>query len=149
MICNKLGTFISLCAPIAVTGAIIVGCAGKSSNTSNPVGTPGPNTMSVTVNGSLCGPASDQYANEPCGSVTICVPGTSNCQTISNLLIDTGSSGLRVFSSVVTLPLTTVSSGSGTLAECVAFGDGSTMWGPIATAAVQMGGEPAVNVPIQ
>lgn len=32
-------------------------------------------------------------------SVTVCVPGTSNCVTIDNVQVDTGSQGLRVLAS--------------------------------------------------
>ena len=37
--------------------------------------------------------------NTPYVSVQICQPGSSKCQTISNVLLDTGSTGLRIFSS--------------------------------------------------
>ena len=37
--------------------------------------------------------------NELCASVTICQPGTGNCQTVSDVLVDIGSVGLRVFES--------------------------------------------------
>jgi hypothetical protein len=38
-------------------------------------------------------------------SVTICVPGQSSCQTIGGVLVDTGSSGLRLLGSAVSLTL--------------------------------------------
>src|SRR4051794_14396704 len=63
------------------------------------------NTMPVTVG---CG-----YQNEPCVSVTICEPGTSNCQTIPNVLLDTGSYGLRLFSCSVGLTLSHETDASG------------------------------------
>jgi hypothetical protein len=105
------------------------------------------NILPVTVNGSLC--ASGSYLNKPCVSVTICSPGTSTCQTINDILLDTGSYGLRLFNQVVTVPLTQVTVPAGNLAECVKFGDGSSLWGPVQTADVVLGGEPAVSVPIQ
>lgn len=88
------------------------------------------------------------YINEPCVSVTICSPGTNNCQTIPNVLLDTGSYGLRLFSSVVNssaVPLAQI----GNLYECAQFADGSALWGPVKTADVVMGGERASNVPIE
>lgn len=111
---------------------------------------PGGNVMTVTVNGSLCGPASNQYNNEPCTSVTLCQAGTSNCQTIDDLLVDTGSFGLRIFSSAITVPMTPEKTASGgTLAECINYGDGSSQWGPVETVDVILGQEPAVAMPIQ
>jgi hypothetical protein len=107
------------------------------------------NEMEVTVNGSLCGPPGEQYANEPCVSVTICQPGTTNCQTINNILLDTGSYGLRVFSSLVTIPLNPITQGSSQVAECMTFGDGSSEWGPLVFADVRLGGEVASRVPIE
>jgi hypothetical protein len=106
------------------------------------------NVMPVTVNGSLC--SSGSYFNKPCTSVTVCTPGTSTCQVVTDLLLDTGSYGLRIFKQAlgsVTLPQ--VSNGSGALAECVQFGDGSSDWGPVRMADVILGNEPAVQVPIQ
>lgn len=99
------------------------------------------NAMHVTVNGSLCG--TKQYINQPCVSVTV------NGQVINNILLDTGSFGLRVFKSVLKTSLTQVKADDGKdLAECVQFGDGSSQWGPVMLASVQLGGESPVDVPI-
>lgn len=121
---------------------------GPTTNVVSSQAPTGANVMTVTVNGSQC-TNGGAYQNEPCVSVTICSPGTSTCQTIDNILLDTGSYGLRIFSSLITVPLTPVTVGSGTLAECVQFGDGSSEWGPVETAGVQLGGETAVNVSIE
>lgn len=99
------------------------------------------NVMPVTVG---CG-----YVNEPCVSVTICTPGTDTCQTIPNILLDTGSYGLRLFGSLVTVGLTSTSIGGGSLAQCVSYADGTSDWGPVKTADVVLGKERAPNVPIQ
>ncbi|AQH05794.1 hypothetical protein A9R05_43025 (plasmid) [Burkholderia sp. KK1] len=88
------------------------------------------------------------YFNQPTASVTICVPGTTNCQTINNVLVDTGSSGLRLFSSEVSLALPRVVSGSATLTECSAFGSGST-WGTVASADISLAGEVAKSASVQ
>jgi hypothetical protein len=110
--------------------------------------TPMDNVLAVTVNGSLC--SSNSYPNKPCVSVTVCSPGTSTCQTIDDILLDTGSSGLRIFKSLLTsVSLTQVASGSGSLTECIQYADGSADWGPVQTADVILGGEAAVRVPIQ
>lgn len=108
---------------------------------------PAVNIMNVTVNGSLCSAGS--YPNKPCVSVTICSPGTATCQTINDILLDTGSYGLRLFKQVVTVQLTQTSVGGNLLAECVQYVDNSADWGPVYLADVVLGGEPAVTVPIQ
>ena len=105
------------------------------------------NVLSITVNGSLC--AANSYPNKPCVSVTVCTPGTSTCQTINDILLDTGSYGLRIFQQVLSVSLVQATSDSGSLAECIQFGDGSSWWGPVQIADVILGSEPAVRVPIQ
>jgi hypothetical protein len=103
------------------------------------------NFQTITVN---AGPSGD-YFNGAFTSVTICVPGQSSCQTISGVLIDTGSSGVRVLSSALTLPLPQQNDASGSpVVECAQFLDGFT-WGPVQTADVKLGGEQANAVPIQ
>ncbi len=111
---------------------------------------PASNVLPITVNGSLCSSStSANYPNKPCVSVTVCNPGTSTCATIYDILLDTGSFGLRIFKSVMSsLSLTQVVSGSGSLAECAQFGDGSTEWGPVQLADVTLGNETAKSVPI-
>ncbi len=108
----------------------------------------GSNVLTLTVNGSNCSAGS--YQNKPCVSVTVCSPGTSTCQVVNDILLDTGSSGLRIFKSLLTtVTLNQVISGSGSLAECIQYLDGSSDWGPVQTADVILGNEPAVRVPIQ
>ena len=88
------------------------------------------------------------YANELTTSVTICVPGTTNCQTIDNVLVDTGSYGLRLISSAVTLPLArTTAAVGGTLADCAVFDSGFS-FGSVATADIKLAGEVASKAPI-
>ncbi|HEY6293313.1 MAG TPA: DUF3443 family protein [Terriglobia bacterium] len=111
------------------------------------------NVASVQVN---VGPA-ENSANQLFASVTICVPGTSNCETIPDVLVDTGSSGLRLFASLVdlSLPESTDSSGN-PIGNCAQFADNSYMWGPLVMADVQLtsgssttAAEKASSVPIQ
>jgi Protein of unknown function (DUF3443)/Bacterial Ig-like domain (group 2) len=105
------------------------------------------NVLNVTVNSGVGG----IYINGPFVSITVCSPGTSNCQTIDNILLDTGSSGLRIFKSILTVSLTQATSGSGSLtAECIQYNDNSADWGPVQLADIILGNEPAVRgVPIQ
>lgn len=71
-------------------------------------------------------------------------------------MVDTGSSGLRLLSSVltqVTLPAET-DANANTIAACTIFAstsyaDGAYAYGEMATADVQIGGETASNVPVQ
>jgi len=67
----------------------------------------GSNLHSLTVNGATCTRATGTYLNKPCVSVTVCLPGTSTCVLVDDILIDTGSYGLRLFKEVMpfSLPL--------------------------------------------
>jgi hypothetical protein len=130
--------------------AFLSGCGGGSSSSSSgttstqTISSSGENVAAISVNGGPMG----NYADAAFTSVTVCVPGTSNCQTIDNLLVDTGSTGLRVLSSAMTLPLPQQTSGSDSVVECFPFVSGNT-WGPVQTADVEIGGEKASSVPIQ
>jgi hypothetical protein len=105
------------------------------------------NTNMMVVQVGNCGPYT--YDNEPCVSVTICTPGTTTCQTIPNILVDTGSYGLRIFSSAISIGLTQETNSTGqAIGECAFFGSLNT-WGQVQTADVILGGEKAPNVPIQ
>jgi hypothetical protein len=114
-----------------------------------PTNTNGYLTLYVTAtpNNSVC-----SSPNQPCVSVTICSPSSpTSCVVVNNILLDTGSYGLRVFSSFltsITLPLET--NAGNTIAECVTYGDGSANWGPIAYANIQLTpGAIVNNLPIQ
>lgn len=100
-----------------------------------------PNIVKISVG---CG-----YINEPCVSVTLCEPGTNNCQTINNILLDTGSYGLRVYKSLLSINLPQKNINGAPLAQCVGFADGSSSWGPIKSADIVMGGLRSSTVPIQ
>ncbi len=130
---------------------VMIGCGGGGGSSSPVVVNPvlADNALLITVNGSLC--AGNAFLNKPCVSVTICTPGSATCQTINDILLDTGSFGLRIFNQVLTVPLPQVSSGSGgSLAECIQFADGTSIWGPVKTAKVMLAREPAIEViPIQ
>jgi Protein of unknown function (DUF3443) len=133
-----------------------VGCGGGSGNSTSTSTTPpntiassGTNVAPITVN---TGPSDSGflYANGAFVNVTLCVPGTSTCQTIGEVLVDTGSFGLRIVSSPVltlSLPQETASDGN-PMVECLQFLDSYT-WGPVQTADIQIGGEKASAVPIQ
>ncbi len=114
--------------------------------------------MSVVVNGTgICG------HNQPCVSVQICdsnVADSTNCVTVSDLLVDTGSYGLRVFKSAITggtpvggstaVTLEQVTAlGGGDLGECMYFGSANT-WGSVQYANVNLvTGDQLHKLPIQ
>jgi hypothetical protein len=122
-----------------------------ASPTQQPIAATAANTVAITVGQGVNG-----VINIPTVSVTICPPGTtSNCQTINNIQVDTGSFGLRVVSSVLNssllqaLPISPIGTNSTQLAECATFADGYT-WGTVRTATVQIGGETTSGaVPMQ
>jgi hypothetical protein len=95
------------------------------------------------------------YVNGAYTTVTICVPGsTTNCQTVDNVLVDTGSVGLRILSSSFTSlqpsSLGSVQDTNGDqLQECIQYGDTSYSWGPMYIGDVQIGGETASSVAVQ
>ena len=94
-----------------------------------------------------------RVVNELFASVTVCSPGGAICQTIDHVLVDTGSSGLRIIASVLSpqllgaLPQSTDPSGNA-LAECAQFVDGYA-WGPLRRADIRLAGEVAGNTPVQ
>ena len=97
------------------------------------------------------GPSAQWNAwNRPTVDVTIC--NSSNvCSTLTNIVLDTASYGLRIDHSVVppgfpALP-PLVDSQFGALANCADFISGY-MWGGVYTATVKMGGEVAANIPV-
>jgi len=103
------------------------------------------NVLPVVVN---AGPTNSAL-NQLFASVTVCIPNTSNCQSISGILVDTGSVGLRVLSSALTLQLPQqTGAGGAPVVECLPFVDGFT-WGLVQTADVKIAGETASGIAIQ
>lgn len=113
-----------------------------------PTASNAPNTVPIQVK------TANQTRNFPTVSVTVCAPGTNaatQCATIDNVLLDSGSFGLRLFASAVpsaTLAtLTPQKSGNSPIAECALFAD-SNAWGTVRNADVKMSAEVAQNVPV-
>jgi hypothetical protein len=135
-------------------GALLfgVGCGGSgSSSSTQTTTTPPPTTSSANVLAISvdAGPdTAEPYANGAFASVIVCTPGTTTCQTIDGVLVDTGSSGLRLLSSVLTISLPQQTANGNPVAECLPFVSGYT-WGPVQTADVELSGETANAVPIQ
>jgi hypothetical protein len=104
------------------------------------------NVQDIEVNG---GPVAGLvYPNGAFTSVTVCVPGTTTCNTIDGILVDTGSSGLRILASALpTLPALSDSKGN-SVSECVQFPDQSYLWGNVEIGDVKIGGEVARQLPL-
>ena len=142
-----------------VMACLLASCGGGGSSsapTAPSVSGPsvsGANVQALRVGSGPAG-LSIRVVNMLYTSVRLCVPGTQTCQTIDHILVDTGSTGLRLLNSVVTLPLPTVQEGGKDLYNCVQFLDQRYMWGPVVSADLHMGGpqldgEKAPNLRIQ
>jgi len=142
----------SLLDTVTATSVQNSSVAGTATVTVNPTSA-GSNVAPIVVD---AGPPNLGYisTNVAFVTVTVCVPGTNNCQNIDHVMVDTGSFGLRLMStasggelSASFLPQENDSSGN-PLDECLIFLDGY-IWGPVQTANVSVAGESASNVPIQ
>jgi len=147
---------------------ILAGCGGGSGTTTTPppppppppgqtIATPGPpNVESLVVDAGPQG-LTTPSVNTSFISVTVCIPGTTTCQTIDHIEVDTGSSGLRLVTgattvdsagnpipgilfSLTSLPLPAVAdpnNAANKLAECLQFADGFS-WGSVNTADIKL-----------
>jgi hypothetical protein len=142
----NLTTDSSNCSSTSTTGVDAPGGACVSDDPS-PNGTFNPSGNNVlTVAAGGCGHGG---VNMPCANITICEPGTATCQLFSNVLIDTGSFGLRLFKSKMTITPTPMTIGGKSIGECALFGTGSD-WGQVAYVDLQLANEPTIpNLPIQ
>jgi len=112
------------------------------------------NAVELTVDN---GPASfaGYNVNRLFTSVTLCKPGAPTlCQTIDHVLVDTGSTGLRLLHSALAPSLAqnlaTVTASTGQpLLNCVQFVDTSHAFGKVTLADVTLGPKTASNLPIQ
>ena len=141
---RKLGLVLVLCNVLwfAACGS------GNGSGGNNPP--PPPVTNNVQPISVDAGPQPQSFlsSNIAFTNVTICVPGTSSCQTIDHVQVDTGSQGLRLLQGVVTLNLPPQNVSGRPLAECLSFADGF-VWGTVAVADIQLAGETAPSSQVQ
>lgn len=107
------------------------------------------NALSVSLGTDL-----NNGINRPMVSLKLCVPGSAvQCTTVSNVILDSGSTGLRLLKAAVPVPLPAVPvpaqasrnlpAGS-VLAECYPFVT-SNAWGTVNAADVYLAGEPALS----
>jgi len=153
-------------ASLALLAAVVLGisaCGGGGNNSSSPppapacisqavLGTPqtaSGNVAPITVDGGpVVGNALAGTINQAYTSVTVCAPGTSNCQTIDHVWVDTGSYGLRLMCTPFVAKLPPSQQNGNTVANCGQFVT-SYIWGAVRTADVKIGGESASSIPLQ
>ena len=150
----SLPWLLSACGGSGVTPGSTILVSNSVGSTSSATGS---NVMNVVVDGGVPS-LIQQNGNYPVyidglfTSVQVCIPGTSACQTIDHVLVDTGSVGLRLLSAQaqgeLNLNLPAVNDGTYALYECTQFADGYS-WGSVNTADVRLGGETASSVPVQ
>ena len=156
---NRLHSLQRLAMLLSLGGALLLAACGGggSSSTAPSTDSVAPNSVVasnvVPVSIKQLSGTTTLTANTPYVTVTVCAPGGTSCQSIPNVLVDTGSQGLRLFAGAVqssTLnALPSIPSGSGTLASCAQFASGY-MWGSMRQAVVQIGGETTASaIPIQ
>ena len=84
-------------------------------------------------------------------SITVCEPGSERCATIDDVMVDTGSTGLRLEASAVPPWLRLppfLDPGGKPIAECLRFVH-DTAWGTLNRADVRLGGLTARELPFQ
>ena len=143
---SVLSTGVALLATLAACGG---GGAGSSDKPPAPPPLPtGSNVAPLIVD---AGPQA-LGVNLPSVTVTLCVPGTTTCQAIDHVLVDTGSTGLRITREALTLapaslPPVVTTTGEA-LYECFQFADGDS-WGSVRTADVQLADGKAGSLAVQ
>lgn len=145
----------SLLLGIALT---LAGCGGGSSSTSNSQnsGNAGNGNSANSVALSVTSGPSDMtnpaggYANILFATISLCEPGTTNCTSIDHVLVDTGSSGLRILASELPsgFSLPAIQASGKNVYECLPFVQ-SYAWGSVVHADLEMAGEKASSLPVQ
>lgn len=137
----------------ALLAASLLSACIKSNNPASPASNPVSttlNTVALTVDAGP--PAATGQINHAYVTLKVCASGQTQCASIDHVLVDTGSSGLRLVRSVLTTGGVTLSgetdSQGQAIEECMTFGGGQT-WGPVALADVTVAGEVASKLPVQ
>ncbi|TXI93677.1 MAG: DUF3443 family protein [Neisseriales bacterium] len=131
---------------VSLTALCISACNGGSSSSSSNNALAYNQTPIVVDHGVN----ESALPNRPFVTVTLCVPGTTTCQTIDHVLLDTGSDGLRVPASVLKnaamYPQLTLDNQP--LYTCANYAAGYD-FGSMNLTDVVWGGETAKSVPFQ
>lgn len=158
---------------LAVAAVLLASCGGggggapatiptNAGGNTGPLRTPPPTTGPATTLNTLrinvdAGPVPtlSRSINVAYVTVTVCAPGTTPataaCQTIDHVMVDTGSSGLRLLKSALysSLKLPQVLNSAGNaIGECTSFVIGAT-WGSVRSADIYLGGELVSNASFQ
>ncbi len=152
---------LSACLALCVSLMLTACGGGAGGSSSNPVAVSLPPSAAsiydsnVTTIDVKSGPSGN--VNIPYVTINVCtsggIVGSSNCKPIDNVLLDTGSTGLRLFATqlsaapALALPPQTVN-GSSPLSECANFLNNNA-WGSVKLADVVIAKERALSVPIQ
>jgi len=133
----------------ALIVTVLAGCGGGSGTSGSAHSQ---QTTAVNVQPLTVGQGPGSAVNVLLTSVTVCVPGSSDCATVDHIQVDTGSSGLRIMASqlppTMVLPQQTDVGGNYAIAECAQFADGYA-WGPVKIADVKIADEEAAALPVQ
>lgn len=133
----------------------LYGCGGGSSSSSSPTpevlcsgGTPStnktPSSDQMVVYQSTC----QGSVNTPVVTLTICVPNTTTCEDVPNILVDLGSTGLRLSHTLSISSQLPQENENGPITECYAFVSGYN-YGPVVTATVTLANQTVKSVPVQ
>jgi hypothetical protein len=145
---------VAITPAIAGTYTYNLSCTGTGGNASGSV------ALGVTdLTGNVApvvidsGPAGvGGIINVPFVSVTLCTPGTTTCQTIDHVLLDTGSYGLRIIAPGVLDPALALPAvtgpGGNPVGECAPFVS-FVLWGSVHLADLKIAGEFAHALPVQ
>jgi hypothetical protein len=138
-----------LCAAACAAALSCGGGGGSALSSSGPSSAPPAGTTSNVASVIVDAGPTGGAVNTLYTSVKVCAPGTSQCQTIDHIQVDTASFGLRILAPAltVTLPVQSASDGNG-LVECMLFADGYS-WGPVVSADITIAGETAGAVAVQ
>jgi hypothetical protein len=121
--------------------------AGLSASFSNPGGA---NSVALTIDdGPTVSGAPVGALNQAYVTITVCAPGSMTaCQNIDHVWVDTGSTGLRIISSALSVSLPPSQASATPIGTCGQFISSYT-WGALRTADIKIGGESASSVPVQ
>ena len=128
---------VAACSPRAATSESVL--LPPKTTVGNTATRPASNVVALSVNHSSRG------QNVPETTVTVCVPGTTTCQVIPHIQVDTASTGLRVYAAALKLDLPEEVGAHGErIGDCA-----WNYWGYLHTADVQLAGLKARSLPIQ
>ena len=140
-------------AALLVMTLVLLACGGGGAPPSASSGLPKPTRGANVMPGYVDAGPGNNEVNRLYTDVTICQPGNpGNCQTIDHVLVDTGSTGLRLLAGLVNTSITQtrVNTGNATpLLNCTQFLDGSYAWGPVARVDLRIDGQTVSDLPVQ